>query len=155
VIIGGFRFDGCAALFKSLHKRMQQGLRVTMFVDIDGEATPPDSGKSYAERFIRNLLARNWPFGAPYPEVFYDPQSAVVGPPWVSMHAKCIVVDEMFSFITSANFTARGQTRNIEVGVCIEDRDFAERLSSQWRGLVGRGLVERYASEHVGLAAER
>jgi phosphatidylserine/phosphatidylglycerophosphate/cardiolipin synthase-like enzyme len=144
VIIGGFRFDHGETLFKSLHARMQQGLDVMLFVDIRGDDKPTHDGAAYADRAIRAFLADNWPFGAPYPRIYYDPESAVKGPPWVSLHAKCVVVDDTHAFVTSANFTDRGQTRNIEVGVCIEDRDFAERLSAQWRALVARGLVQRW-----------
>jgi phosphatidylserine/phosphatidylglycerophosphate/cardiolipin synthase-like enzyme len=32
-----------------------------------------------------------------------------------SMHAKCVVVDEAATFITSANFTSAAQTTNVEV----------------------------------------
>jgi phosphatidylserine/phosphatidylglycerophosphate/cardiolipin synthase-like enzyme len=69
----------------------------------------------------------------------------VRGPPWASLHAKCIVVDEERTLITSANFTERGQTRNIEAGVLIEDRGFAEELGAQWRQLIAARLVHRYA----------
>jgi phosphatidylserine/phosphatidylglycerophosphate/cardiolipin synthase-like enzyme len=60
------------------------------------------------------------------------------------MHAKCIVIDDAWAFVTSANFTDRGHTRNLEVGVCIEDRAFSSQLAAQWRGLIARGLVLRY-----------
>jgi len=61
----------------------------------------------------------------------------------LNQHAKCIVVDDREALVTSANFTDRGQTRNIEVGVLIEDSRFASRLAGQWRGLVETGLVEK------------
>jgi phosphatidylserine/phosphatidylglycerophosphate/cardiolipin synthase-like enzyme len=50
------------------------------------------------------------------------------------------------SLVTSANFTQRGQDRNIETGVLIDDRGFAVQLESQWRGLIQSGMVERFAS---------
>lgn len=80
------------------------------------------------------------------PNIYYDPRSAMPGPPWVSLHAKCVVIDERWTFITSANFTDRGQTRNLEVRVCIEDQAFAGQLAAQWHALVGRRLVERFPS---------
>ena len=58
-----------------------------------------------------------------------------------SLHAKCIVVDGSTALVTSANFTDRGQTRNIEAGVLVRDRGFAERLASQWIGLIEAKLV--------------
>lgn len=144
VIIGGFRFDQGESLFRPLHERMQHGLCVAMFVDIEGHAARPSEGRAFAEDAIDRLISENWPFGPPYPVIYYDPRSAIAGPPWASLHAKCIVVDDKVAFITSANFTERGQTRNLEAGVCIEDRDFAEQLGAQWRTLVTQNLVECY-----------
>lgn len=46
--------------------------------------------------------------------------------------------------ITSANVTDRGQTRNIEAGVLIEDTAFSEEIGAQWRQLVSEGLVRKY-----------
>jgi phosphatidylserine/phosphatidylglycerophosphate/cardiolipin synthase-like enzyme len=144
VIIGGFRFDHGADILRPLYERMQNGLRVDMFVDIKHRAKRPELGPAFARTQINALLRSNWPFGDPYPNVYYDPRSAVMGPPWVSMHAKCVVIDERWTFITSANFTERGQTRNLEVGVCIEDEAFASQLASQWQALVAHELVVRY-----------
>jgi phosphatidylserine/phosphatidylglycerophosphate/cardiolipin synthase-like enzyme len=143
VIVGGFRFDHGANLLSPLHEGMQRGLDVTMFVDIEGNASRPEGGKAFAERAIDELLHDNWPFGPPFPAIYYDPRSAVAGPPWVSLHATCVVMDARFAFITSANFTERGQTRNLEVGVCIEDPVLAEQLTAQWQTLIARNLVVR------------
>jgi phosphatidylserine/phosphatidylglycerophosphate/cardiolipin synthase-like enzyme len=85
-----------------------------------------------------------WTFGQPRPTVYYDPRTATPGPPWASLHAKCIVVDDECALVTSANFTDRGQTRNIEAGVLVTDTTFAEQLAGQWRQLVREGLVEQY-----------
>ncbi len=143
VIIGGFRFDQGASLFRPLHERMQRGLTVVIFVDIEGHAPNATAATAFANASIHSFLDEDWPFGPPHPAVYYDPKSAVAGPPWVSLHAKCVVVDDSRAFVTSANFTDRGQTRNLEVGVLIEDRTFAEKLAGQWRALVARGLVRR------------
>ncbi len=47
------------------------------------------------------------------------------------------------ALVGSANFTDRGQTRNIEAGVLIEDEAPTRELAGQWRGLVAAGLVRR------------
>jgi len=60
-----------------------------------------------------------------------------------SLHAKCVVVDARITLIGSANFTDRGQTRNIEVGVLIDDAAFARQVALQWQGLVNQKLVQR------------
>jgi phosphatidylserine/phosphatidylglycerophosphate/cardiolipin synthase-like enzyme len=49
----------------------------------------------------------------------------------------------MSTLIGSANFTDRGQTRNIEIGVLIEDEQFAKQVLTQWQGLIGAGLIKK------------
>lgn len=51
---------------------------------------------------------------------------------WSGADAKCVVVDARWVFVTSANFTDRGQTRTIEVGVLLEDVHLAAVLESQF-----------------------
>jgi phosphatidylserine/phosphatidylglycerophosphate/cardiolipin synthase-like enzyme len=45
---------------------------------------------------------------------------------------------------TSANFTDRGQHRNTEAGVSIDDESFATALEQQWLNLINAGLVEAW-----------
>src|SRR5690606_37988214 len=142
VLIGGFRFDAGADLFAPLHEAMvDHGVKATVFLDIEGVADTVAGGPAYAAKRIAEVYAKNWPFDGPRPEGYYDPRTAVPGPPWVSLHAKCVVVDERWSFVTSANFTDRGQTRNIELGVLIEDPAFAEQIVTHWRALMNTGYL--------------
>lgn len=144
VIVGGFRFDAGADLFAPLHEAMaSRGVTATFFLDIEDHAATAAAGPAYARKRIEEFFRKNWPFGDPRPDVYYDPRTAVPGPPWVSLHAKCVVVDERWCLVTSANFTDRAQTRNIELGVLIEDDGFARRVAAQWRALVAAGHVVR------------
>lgn len=145
VLVGGFSFDHGEDIFRPLHEVMvDHGVTATFFLDIDGNADTVAGGKEYAVRQIDRFFSRNWPFGSPRPDVYYDPRTAVPGPPWASLHAKCVVADDRKALITSANFTDRGQTRNIEAGVLIEDDEFSRTLGAQWRTLVSSRLVHRY-----------
>lgn len=145
VLVGGFSFDHGEDIFRPLHSVMvDHDVRATFFLDIDGNADSAAGGAEYAVRQIDLFFAKNWPFGSPRPDVYYDPRTAVPGPPWASLHAKCVVVDDRKALITSANFTDRGQTRNIEAGVLIEDDEFSRKLAAQWRTLVSHRLVQRY-----------
>ena len=56
----------------------------------------------------------------------------------------CTHVDGARAFVSSANFTQRGQDRNIEVGVLIEHRSFASYLAGQWLRLIDAGIVGEY-----------
>jgi phosphatidylserine/phosphatidylglycerophosphate/cardiolipin synthase-like enzyme len=145
VLIAGFRFDDGVDIFAPLHRVMvEHGVRTTVFIDIDipGEAKTVAGADEYARRAVEIFLCENWPFGEPRPAVYYDPRTALPGPPWVSLHAKCVVVDERLTFVTSANFTDRGQTPNVELGVLIEDGGFARNVAAQWLN----GLSKQSAS---------
>ncbi len=145
VVVGGFRFDHGEELLRPLHAVMRDhGVKATFFLDIADHADRADRAEAYATEQIDRFFADNWPFGPPRPDVYYDPRTAVPGPPWASLHAKCVVVDERVALITSANFTERGQERNVEAGVLIEDERFASSLVAQWRSLIGSGGMERY-----------
>jgi phosphatidylserine/phosphatidylglycerophosphate/cardiolipin synthase-like enzyme len=145
VIVGGYSFDSPEILEPLYRAVKERGVDARLFLDIDGTAATVDGVEAFAGAFIERFYRRVWTFGLRKPEIFYDPRTASPGPPWASLHAKCIVVDDERSLITSANFTDRGQTRNIEAGVLIEDAGFASELAAQWRQLVSEGLVTRYA----------
>ncbi len=144
VIVGGYAFD-TPNILAPLHAAMRdRGVDATLFLEIDGHADTVAGADAYATRVIDRFFHDVWTFGAPRPRVYYDPRTAAPGPPWASLHAKCIVVDDARALVTSANFTDRGQTRNIEVGVRVDDPVFASELSAQWRLLVSAGIVKRY-----------
>ncbi|CAN5190824.1 hypothetical protein BH09MYX1_BH09MYX1_11360 [soil metagenome] len=144
VILAGYSFDHARDVLAPLHRAMKDhGVDVRFFVDVKQALRPVDSAE-YLEAELGSFLANNWPFGDPRPRVYYDKRALQPGPPWCSMHAKCVVVDGRRAFVSSANFTQRGQERNIEVGVKIEDPSFASFLAGQWMGLVEAGIVGEY-----------
>jgi phosphatidylserine/phosphatidylglycerophosphate/cardiolipin synthase-like enzyme len=144
VIVGGYAFDSPDVL-RPLHAAMAtRGVTVTIFMDVPAKAASRATAHAFATAFIDEFFRDVWTFGAPWPDVYFDPRTAAPGPPWVSLHAKCIVVDDERALVTSANFTDRGHERNIEAGVLIEDRAFSEELGAQWRQLVSAGLVKAH-----------
>ena len=114
VLLAGFAFDHAADVLRPLHESLQRGVSCRVYADAE-----------IAARFLRE----HWPFGPPFPEVYgFAPEKGV----FASLHAKCVVVDGRWVFITSANFTDRGQTRNVEVGVLLEDARLAAVLEAQF-----------------------
>jgi len=142
VLIAGYAFDTGAALFEPLHKNMvEHQVRLQMFLNIPRADRGADPARR-AQAFVQQLLIDNWPWQDRLPEFFYDPRT--VEPNSVeSLHAKCVVVDERITLIGSANSTDRGQTRNIEVGVLIDDGSFGRQVTLQWQGLGSQKLVQR------------
>lgn len=162
VLVAGYSIDHGAELFASLHRGMaERGVTADFFVDV-GQLAERLKHTAKRERLSWPLLSAPleaasgniawgravvtlfyrlmWPFGEPRPIVYFDPRTADEHPS-VSMHAKCVVIDHEYTLITSANFTDRGQTRNVEAGVAIEDRSFAASLERQWSNLVDADVV--------------
>jgi hypothetical protein len=114
VLVAGFAFDHAAEVLRPLHEALKRGVECRLY-----------ASASVAAAFLRE----HWPFGPPFPECHgFSPGKGV----FASLHAKCVVVDARWVFVTSANFTDRGQTRNIEVGVLLEDAHLAAVLEAQF-----------------------
>lgn len=146
VILAGYSFDHAKDVLAPLHGSMlQHNVSARFFVDIPQIARGDEEGP-YLRRCFRKFLDENWPFGEPRPRLHYDKRALKPGPPYCSMHAKCVVVDGVKAFVSSANFTQRGQERNIEVGVLIEDPSFASYLGGQWLGLIDAGIAGEYVA---------
>jgi hypothetical protein len=164
VLVAGYSFDRPTELFAPLFEVMRDhGVTAHFFVDVGqleerlrqtarreklswqtlamplrAATTPELRGRAIVELFHKLM----WPFGEPRPTVYFDPRTAE-RKAVVSLHAKCVVIDHQQSLITSANFTERGQTRNLEAGVSIVDAGFAIALERQWANLVEAGVVVR------------
>jgi len=132
VMVAGYVFTHGKSILRPLHAALVRG--------VPGVAASEDAIPSFATSCVAQFVQRNWPFGAPYPDFFYDPRTARPGPD-VLLHAKCAVVDGRYALVTSANFTGAGQTRHIEVGVLIDDVRFAGRLEGHFNALVGQGAL--------------
>ncbi len=162
VTIAGYSFDAGAGIFALLHQAMaNRGVKVRFFLDIHqlrerleqqltGErrrirllplkAARLAGPEVYARAVTSLFLDLHWPFDGAKPELYYDPRTAHPKS-FASLHAKCLIVDHERALITSANFTDRGQARNIEVGVLIHDKHYAMALERQWNNLVESGGV--------------
>jgi phosphatidylserine/phosphatidylglycerophosphate/cardiolipin synthase-like enzyme len=162
ILIAGYSFDQSAQLFEALHDVMvEHGVLVQLFVDIGQllerlKQVARQQGRDFAMlskplQLCRDPLSKGnatvtlffqllWPFDGARPRVYFDQRTASQCS-LVSLHAKCVVVDHLLSLITSANFTERGQSRNFEAGVEIEDEAFALSLARQWQNLIDEGVV--------------
>ena len=145
VILAGYSFDHARQVLAPLHQTMSaHAVDARFFVDVPQVDAATD-GEAHLAMHLGGFMASNWPFGSPRPRLYYDTRALQPGPPWCSLHAKCVVVDGARAFVSSANFTQRGQERNIEVGVLIDDASFAGFLAGQWMGLIDGGFVGEYA----------
>jgi phosphatidylserine/phosphatidylglycerophosphate/cardiolipin synthase-like enzyme len=144
VILGGYSFTHARDVLAPLHRSMcEHAVDARFFVHVPQVETrsAPDE---YLERHLGGFLSESWPFGEPRPRIYYDKRSLIPGPPYSSLHAKCVVVDGARALVSSANFTQRAQEQNIEVGVLIDDASFATFLAGQWLRLIETGIVGEF-----------
>jgi phosphatidylserine/phosphatidylglycerophosphate/cardiolipin synthase-like enzyme len=52
-----------------------------------------------------------------------------------------VVTDDAAVFVTSANLTEAAFDRNIELGILLRDRTLAANVTSHFRTLIERGLL--------------
>lgn len=162
VTIAGYSFDEGAGVFETLARAMsERRVSVRFFVDILqleerlGQQLGKERRRSrlapvraaaaagldaHAREIISLFLEAHWHTDWPRPAVYYDPRTADPKS-FASLHAKCLIVDHEIALITSANFTDRGQTRNIEVGALVRSKDYATALERQWDALVDSSAV--------------
>ena len=143
VLVAGFAISHGNEIFRALAERMVSvpTLAVRMFLNVPRDDVDRASNDEILHSFYLTFKNKHWPW-AKYPEVFYDPRALETNfSKRASLHAKCLVVDRVMCFVSSANFTESGQARNIEVGVLIEDRNLAISLHDQFESLVTHGLL--------------
>jgi phosphatidylserine/phosphatidylglycerophosphate/cardiolipin synthase-like enzyme len=142
VVLAGYSFTHAKELLTPLHHSMKSyGVEVFFIVNIEQTSAPQPNPEKYGQAKLTEFIQANWSFGTPYPRLYCDRRALLPGPLWASLHSKCVVVDAQLAFVSSANFTQRGQERNIETGVLLNDPLFAAQLERQWLGLIGGGFL--------------
>jgi phosphatidylserine/phosphatidylglycerophosphate/cardiolipin synthase-like enzyme len=143
VLVVGYAVYQGREIFQALADRMKAlpALPVTMFLDVQRPHTDTSQDSEILRRFATRFKGREWP-GERLPSVFYDPRSLDMGGSRKScLHAKCVVVDRAFAFVSSANFTQAAQQRNIEVGVLIESPRLATEITEHFEALAAASVL--------------
>jgi PLD-like domain len=149
VLVAGYSFDHGMDILEPLHIAMtKHGASVDVYLHVATARRGVTDLDAYVQHEVSRFLLTEWPW-APKPAVYVDPRTAAPmrAGNHASLHAKCIVVDERWSLVGSANFTNRGQTRNIEVGVRIDDVGLARAIVSQFRAATAEGLFRSWLAE--------
>ncbi len=149
VLIAGFAVYQGHRVFKVLAERMDAdaALAVTMFLNVERPQHDTSSEAEIVKGFAERFAKKEWP-GKRVPAVYYDPRAvepSARGKKRSSLHAKCVLVDDLRALVTSANFTEAAQERNIEAGVLVGSPSFTVALRSQFDGLVAAGRLVRVA----------
>ena len=143
VVVGYSVYQG-QQIFAELGKRLDEvpKLQASMYLNL-----PPvqdtDEESIVTRRFGNDFLKNHWPEGCRVPDIYFDPRSiAADRSQRASLHAKCVIVDEQDVFISSANFTERAQSMNIEVGVRFTSPTLARQLETHFKSLVNIGALK-------------
>lgn len=146
VIVVGYAIYQGRMVFEALARRMNElpGLDVEFYVNIPRPDNDTTKSEILVSRFVERFKATQWPKDSRLPKVYYDPRS-VADDVRVrsSLHAKCVIVDNAHVFISSANFTAAGQERNIEVGLHLKSGYLALKTSLHFKKMLEADLFER------------
>ena len=146
ILIASFaidRGDKAQDLFGELAQRMDADsqLQVQMFLNVQRPYKSEVAVSILLREFADIFRQEIWP-GQRLPKVFYDPRSLEVElSSRACLHAKSIVVDEEYTFITSANFTEAAHQRNIEAGVLLADSRVSRAIKMQFETLVTRRIL--------------
>lgn len=140
-------YDGLI-VFRTLAEQMRAlpGLAVDLYVNLSSNTGAAEDEAGDVSDFLRTFRQRHWPSDVRLPRIFFDPETRKLGSERLSLHAKCVVVDEMWAFVTSANFTAAAQERNVEVGVLLEHPRLAKALAARFQGLQDQGAFREMAN---------
>jgi phosphatidylserine/phosphatidylglycerophosphate/cardiolipin synthase-like enzyme len=143
VLIATFVIYDGVRVFLKLTERLRQRpeLRVDMYVNLPSDNGIDSEEEAEATRFKDFFAQRHWPPDVRLPAIYYDPETRRRGSERTSLHAKCVVVDERWAFVTSANFTEAAQERNIEVGVLLDHPKIAEAIVGRFTSLRDGGQM--------------
>jgi phosphatidylserine/phosphatidylglycerophosphate/cardiolipin synthase-like enzyme len=144
VLVSTFAIQQGQQVFARLASRMASvpTLKVRLFVHVARGRNDTRTDATILGEFADDLKAQ-WP-GSLRPAVYFDPRTlSADSATRASWHAKCVLVDDRVSFVTSANFTEWAQSRNVEAGVLVRNTHFTGQLRAQFDALVQAGLVKR------------
>ena len=146
VLVAGYAIYQGQKIFQALAERMEEhpDLKVRMFLDVPHTRGDTTSIADQVAKFTHTFRASHWPNRALMPHVYCCAQimESQAGKPG-SLHAKCIVVDNEYVFVSSANFTEAAQNRNIEVGLLVRSEVLSERLIRFFEALLDTHYFQR------------
>lgn len=135
VLVATFVIQRGRAIFEPLADRMLliPGLKVELFADLNGQ-----SPQDFAQKFV----ASDWPFDRPLPAVYIDPRSGPGDPARrASLHAKLVATDSANVLVTSANFTERAHSKNVEAGLLVRSDHLAAKIERNFQRLIESGQI--------------
>jgi phosphatidylserine/phosphatidylglycerophosphate/cardiolipin synthase-like enzyme len=146
VLVAGYAVYQGKQVFHELGRRMEElpELHVRVFLNVSRKQENTGTTAQIVAAFVQRFKLYNWPAQCRLPELYYDGRSlTTTADNPISLHAKCIVIDEREVFISSANFSEAAQHRNIEVGVLVRSATLARQATEFFDGMIRSGICLR------------
>jgi phosphatidylserine/phosphatidylglycerophosphate/cardiolipin synthase-like enzyme len=146
VLVAGYAVYQGKQVFQELGRRMEEvpDLQVRVFLNVARKREDTGPTAQIVAAFVQRFRLHNWPAECRLPELYYDGRSlTTTADTPISLHAKCIVIDEREVFISSANFSEAAQHRNIEVGVLVRSATLARQATEFFDGMIRSGICLR------------
>lgn len=149
VLIATYAIHHGRVVFAKLGERLRKrpDIEVEIHVNLPSPTGRPEDERGDVAAYLDDFARRQWPEATRLPALYYDPETRKHGDKRTSLHAKCVVVDHRWAFVTSANFTEAAQDRNIEAGVLLDHPRLAEALAERFRGLRESGRLRRMGAQ--------
>ena len=114
VLIATFVLYDGLSVFAALtdRLRLRPDIAVDLYVNLPSESGRDEDESADAAHFLESFARKHWPSDLPLPAIYYDPETRRHGAKRATLHAKCVVVDHRWAFVTSANFTEAAQERS-------------------------------------------
>jgi len=134
IMVSAYRWDS-AELLKPLKEADLRGVKIELYLNVE-----QTNGKLVSQAEVDHQLQsfidfwEKIPGSNPFTGKIYFDSRVLLGLEYLSMHAKCAIVDQKILYVGSANLTNRGHERNIEAGLVVEDQAAAESMLAVFRG---------------------
>jgi phosphatidylserine/phosphatidylglycerophosphate/cardiolipin synthase-like enzyme len=136
------------SVFSALTRRLRErpDIEVEFYVNLSSKTGDDEGEKAEVEAYLGHFAREHWPEDLPLPALYYDPEGRKQGASRTSLHAKCVVVDQRWALVTSANFTEAAQERNIEAGVLLDHAGLSGALVARFKALKDGAVLRRMVS---------
>ncbi|MBL9044186.1 MAG: hypothetical protein JNM83_21435 [Myxococcales bacterium] len=143
VLLSTFVIYEGRAVFAELIARLRElpTLQVEFYVHLEHEKGTVERQRVAA--YLKRFREEHWSADLPLPALYFAPDTETGDGKRITLHAKTVVVDDRWAFVTSANFTAAAHARNIEAGVLLDHPALARMLAGQFHVLTESGHLRR------------
>lgn len=133
IMLSAYHWDS-VELFRPLKEAALRGVSLELYLNVEqhgSKQVTTDEVNRQLETFLE--FWDRVPGENPFDGKIYFDSRVLLGHEWLSLHAKCAIIDAKILYVGSANLTQRGHERNIEAGLVVEDEPSARSMLSVFK----------------------